>query len=84
MQIASSFNILPQPPPDENQYSMLLTILRSEVGPLVNIRNILFSNDNNIYEGRDVFKLFCQNRFDFYNITGETPETFLQLVNYDT
>ena len=74
-----------QPPPDENQYfrlifSMLLTILRPPVDPLINIRNRLFSNDNNIFEGRDVFNLFCQNRFDFYNITGETPETFLQLV----
>ena len=86
MQIAASFNILRQPPTNENQYfrlilSMLLTTLRLTVDSLVSIRNILFSNDYNIYEGRDVFKLFCQNRLDFYNITGETPETFLQLVN---
>ena len=75
-----------QPPPDGNQYfrlinSMLLTILRPPVDPLINIRNRLFSNDNNIYEGRDVFSLFSGNRFDFYNITGETPETFIELVN---
>ena len=75
-----------QPPPDGNQYfrlffSMLLTILRPPCDPLVNIRNRLFANDNNVYEGRDVFSLFSVNRINFYNITGETPETFIQLEN---
>ena len=63
-----------QPLTDGNQYFrfiyiILITIFQPPLDPLVNIRNLLFSNDSNIYEGRDVFRLFRGNRFEFYNIT---------------
>lgn len=42
----------------------------------------MFADDSCIYSGRNLFVLCSENRYQFYNLTGETPETCLQLVNF--
>ena len=74
-----------QPPPDVNQYfqmiySILLAVFRLPPHSVLNVHARLFAREIGVYEGRDVFRMLSVNRSQFYNITGETPETFLQLV----
>ena len=38
-------------------------------------RHRLFLGDNNTYIERDLFAMYSENRYHFYNITGETPES---------
>ena len=42
----------------------------------------MFADDSCIYSGRNLFVLCSENRYQFYHLTGETPETCLQLVNF--
>lgn len=84
--ILSLLPALCQPPPDAIQYyefvyNVLLSIVRPQPDPMLNVRNRLFFEDINTYEGRNMFDLLSNNRCHFYYITGETPETFLQLIN---
>ncbi|XP_060551175.1 uncharacterized protein LOC132712764 [Ruditapes philippinarum] len=80
---------LVQPPPDASEYinrvrSCLVAVVMPPLNPVLDIRHRLFSNDSNIYSGRNVFQIFSANRYNFYNLTGETPETLidmLQIVN---
>ena len=39
----------------------------------------LFGGDTNVYPGRDVFSHAANNRYNFHQITGESPESFIQL-----
>ena len=73
-----------QPPPHvvEEVRSLLLMIhlIASMVwSPDTDIRFRLFSGDMNVYPGRDVFSFIAVNRYSFHQITGETPESFIQL-----
>ena len=34
-----------------------------------------------VMEAGDVFRLFATNKYQFFEVTGETQETLLQLVN---
>ncbi|CAC5415368.1 unnamed protein product [Mytilus coruscus] len=44
-------------------------------------RNILFCDDDpEDYPGRDLFGVISERRLQFYDATGETPETFLDLL----
>ena len=56
--------VVVQPPPD----------------PVTDVRYRLFFGDMNAFGGRDIFTMFSKNRYHFYEMTGETPETFLQLL----
>ena len=77
-----------QPPPDADEFMqlvirVLMIVLRPPITTAHELRTVarLFSGDINLYEGRRNFRLFATNRLHFYNITGETPETFINLVN---
>ena len=48
--------------------------------PVTDVRYRLFFGDMNAFGGRDIFTMFSKNRYHFYEMTGETPETFLQLM----
>lgn len=77
---------LSTPPPDDEPVLHLLYIITSIVmqqppRPLLNIRNRLFGSLENYWIGRDVFELFSQHPYEFFEITGETPESLLAIVN---
>lgn len=78
---------LVQPPPDTTQYldflaSYLASIIRLPPDLMLDIRHRLFAIDEDAYNGRNVFAMFADQRFHFFEITGETLETFLQLVAF--
>ena len=64
-------------------YHRLLTLLQILDNPppqLMLSRNILFFDDDpEDYPGRDLFAVMSDRRLQFYDATGETPETFLDL-----
>ena len=69
--------------PDEMYHRMLmllLTVLNSFPMSQTKSRFILFMDDDiDTYLGRDLFSDLSQRRLQFYDVTGETPETFLIL-----
>ena len=73
--------------PDIDDYQRLIVNLISILRCLppdrrLDIRNRLFDTDNVNYNGRDVFRFFfAGNRYNFFHLTGETPETLIALVN---
>ena len=60
----------------------LLCIMRLPPDPMLDIRNRLFAYDEESYSGRNVFRSLSEHRYQFFEMTGETPETFLQLVPF--
>ena len=77
---------LVQPPPDHTaEFQVMLTILRtachvSHPTPGIPLRH--FADDNNVFGGKDVFTEIADNRYAFYQITGKTPETFIELLTF--
>ena len=74
------------PTPDHTQHSMefianLMIIVNLPPSPSTDIRFRHFSEDGTLHEGRDVFTMFAENRYQFYQLTGETPETLIHLQN---
>ena len=59
---------------------VLLAILRLPPDPLLDITNRLFSSDDNTSSGRTVFRSLSEHRYQFFQLTSETPKTFLLLV----
>lgn len=58
----------------------LLQILDNPPPQLMLSWNILFFDDDpDDYLGRDIFAVMSDRRLQFYDATGETPETFLDL-----
>ena len=83
--IVSLLPALLQSPADASQYldvinALLGALCALPADPLIKINHRLALYDNNVYIGRDVFTILSDQRFQFYQINGETPETFLQLV----
>ena len=73
-----------QPPPhhfdDIRNILLIFHLLSSMVwSPDTDIRFRLFGGDHNVYPGRDVFSFMALNRFTFHQVTGETPESFIEL-----
>ena len=73
-----------QPPPhvfDDLQNVLLMVHLIAAMvwSPDTDIRFRLFGGDSNVYPGRDVFSYAANNRYNFHQITGESPESFIQL-----
>lgn len=69
-----------------NQLMMLLfVVLDSYPSSIMRSRFILFMDDDvDEHLGRDIFTQLSQRRLQFYDATGETPETFLVLFhNFD-
>ncbi|KAL4222805.1 hypothetical protein ACF0H5_018845 [Mactra antiquata] len=73
--------ILKPPPEHLEDIKELITcitaVLLKPPSPDTEIRFRLFSSDVNSYAVRDVFVDISCNRYQFYQITGETPETLI-------
>lgn len=81
-----SLQALVQPPADALQFIHLVYIVLSILygrppNPQADIRIRMFSGLNYNYLGRNVFESIAEQRYTFFEVTGETPETFIQLVN---
>ena len=77
---------LVQPPPDHTvEVQEMLTIFLTACHvphPTPGIRLQHFADHNNVFGGKDVFPEKADNRYAFYWITGETPETFIELLTF--
>lgn len=60
--------------------SSLISLVMPPPDPIINIRHRLFLGDYTVYNGRDLFSMYSGNRYQFHNITGETPESLRDLV----
>ena len=49
--------------------------------PSQSIRFWHFAEDENVFNGRNVYSELSENRYHFYQLTGETPETMIDLQN---
>ena len=84
--ILAALPSLIQPPPDCHDYhqyvcSTLATVVQPPPDPVTDVRYRLFLDDMNAFGGRDIFTMFfSKNMYHFYEMTGETPDTFLQLL----
>jgi hypothetical protein len=77
---------LAQPSPDFEEYqryivNTILLLSRLPPDPPLDIKSRLVVDHDAQYSGRNVFGLFSRQRFQFFEITGESPETFVDLVN---
>jgi hypothetical protein len=75
-----------QLPPDYEDFeqvfkNLILAMCRPPPNALMDLRNRLFSDYEAQYLGRNVFDLISSQRYEFFEITGESQETFIQLVN---
>jgi len=59
----------------------ILLLCRFPPDPTLDLRLRLFSDYDADYLGRDVFSLFAEQRYEFFETSGESPETFLIVVN---
>lgn len=72
-------------PPDEVNFLRILiqvvfVIARPPPDQLLDLRYRIVNEDFHSWEGRDVFQMFSFNRYSFFETTGETPETLLEIV----
>ena len=59
----------------------ILQLCRFPPDPTLDLRLRLLSDYDVDYLGRDVFSLFAEQRYEFFEISSESPETFLTFVN---
>ena len=82
--ISYFLHALAQPAPDITRYygliCMILELVRPPPNPMLNIRHRLLGIIEDAYSGRNVFSFLCSHRYQFFQVTGETPETFLDLL----
>lgn len=62
--------------------SILISMLIPPPDPLLDARHRLCASEPVLWSGRDVFKLFCTHVYSFYEITGESPDSFVDIVMY--
>lgn len=60
--------------------SILMIITKPPPDPLVDVRHRLCTGEPGVWQGRDIFCMFSDHSYGFYEITGESLETFLDLV----
>lgn len=75
--------LVPRPPDHTHHIVELITrlmVINLPRSPSAGIRFRNFAEDENEYAGRDVFTLTAVHRYQFYQFTGETPETLCQLT----
>jgi hypothetical protein len=70
-----------RPPPESNiilrkLIFVIMMIVTPPADPLLDIRHRFDSDFGNMWKGRYVFRLFSNNRFGFYESTGESPREF--------
>jgi hypothetical protein len=46
----------------------------------LDLRYRIVNEDFHSWEGRHIFQMFSFNRYSFFETTGETPETLLEIV----
>jgi len=83
---AALLGILSLPPPDDEplfrlMLELICMVIQLPPDPLHNIRHRVSGDQENNWMGRDVFRVFSVHRYEFYEATGETPETMLQIVD---
>jgi hypothetical protein len=59
---------------------VVLVIARPRPDQLLDLRYRIVNEDFHSWEGRHVFQMFSFNRYSFFETTGETPETLLEIV----
>ena len=59
---------------NKHRRSFMISLVPSPPDSTSDERHRLFLGDNNTYIERDLFAMYSENRYHFYNITGETPE----------
>lgn len=77
--------VLTLPPPDiarllKKFITILISMLIPPPDPLLDARHRLCSSEHVLWSGRNVFKLFCTHVYYFYEITGESPDSFVDIV----
>ena len=74
------------PPPPDNTHEVrellkLFLALAHIPQPSQSIRFRHFAEDENVFTDRNVYSELSENRYHFYQITGETSETMIDLQN---
>ena len=59
---------------------MLFELVRPPPHKTLNVRYRLYEVIDEIYGKRNMLELLASHRFQFFQVTGETPETFLNLL----
>ena len=75
---------VPPPPDNTHEVRELLNFflaLAHIPQPSQSIRFRHFREDENVFTGRNVYSELSENRYHFYQITGETSETMIDLQN---
>jgi hypothetical protein len=72
-------------PPDEASFLRLLiqvifTIIRPPPDQLMLLRYRIRNHDIYYWDGRDVYSMCSANRYSFFETTGDTPETLLDIT----
>jgi hypothetical protein len=75
------------PPPDISRLlkkfiPILISILTPPPDPLLDVRHRLLSPETVLWSGRDVFELFSAHAYSFFEITGESPDSFNDIVRH--
>ena len=76
---------LVQPPPVsmvfENILELIIFLVRPPIAFGLSIQDRLFDGHNDAWERVDIFQSSIRHPFEFFHATGETPESFLDMVN---
>jgi hypothetical protein len=85
-QLIQALIALVRPPPNFHEYQkfvvkLLLQIVQLPAEHTLSVQQRLFGEYDVECTGRNVFTLFSDHRYEFFEVTGEGPETFLELVN---
>ena len=72
-------------PTDEVNFLRILiqvvfVIARPPPDQLLDLRYRIVNEDFHSWEGRDIFQMLSFSRYSFFETTGETPETLLEIV----
>ena len=86
MYVMALMPIMGKPPPSCQDISrmvgtVIMFLTRPPPDPLLDIRRRLFPRIDNDWHGRDVVTSMISHPYEFYMISSETPETFLELCD---
>ena len=78
-------SVLAKPPPSVQEFSkavgtVLMLSSRPPPAPILDIRRRIFSRMDNQWEGNNYCSSIINHPYEFYLVTGETPATFMELV----
>lgn len=76
---------IPPPPGDDVFLEILVqtiaALAQMPPGSPLTVRHRLFGEINNVWEGKNVYGQFANHPYEFFQITGETPETMTEILN---